>query len=114
MKKGFRVRLCSAIPIISLIIFLLIGFIGDEFGKSLWHPAWIVFFLIPITPILLGLKKLYISYPIFCVIAYITLGIIFPEWGWHPGWIIFLTIPVVSILFPKKRRTVIIDDGIED
>ena len=109
MKNSFRKRLCAAMPIICLILFLLIGFIGDEFGKSLWHPAWIVFFLIPITPVLLGLKKFYVSYPIFCVILYVTLGVIFPGWGWHPGWIIFLTIPVVSILFPK-RRTITVDN----
>ena len=109
MKNSFRKRLCAAMPIICLILFLLIGFIGDEFGQSLWHPAWIVFFLIPITPVLLGLKKFYVSYPIFCVILYVTLGVIFPDWGWHPGWIIFLTIPVVSILFPK-RRTITVDN----
>ena len=103
MKDNFRKRLCSAMPIICLIAFLLIGFIGDYYGKSLWHPGWIVFLLIPVAPFLLGIKKIIISYPLFTAIMYIIMGIIWPEWGWHPGWIIFLTIPVVSILFPKKR-----------
>ena len=85
-------------------MFLLLGFIGDSKGTNWWKYSWLVFFLIPITPILLGTKKLVISYPLIVVVVYILMGVFWEDYGWHPGWIIFLTIPIVSILFPQKNN----------
>ena len=96
--NDFRRRLVSATPLICLIIYLFIGFYYE-----IWHPTWVIFFLIPAMPILLGLKKIIFSYPLFCVIGYVILGAVFDMW--HPGWLIFLTIPVVWILFPAKTQS---------
>ena len=97
MKDDIRGRIVAATPLICLIIYLFVGFYFN-----LWHPTWVIFFLIPCMPVLLGLKKIIFSYPLFCVIAYILLGVFFHFW--HPGWLIFLTIPVVWILFPAKNQ----------
>ena len=96
MRTSFRNRLVAATPLICLIVYLFVGFYFN-----VWHPTWVIFFLIPIMPVLLGLERLVISYPLFCVVAYILLGVFLDFW--HPGWLIFLTIPVVSILFPNKK-----------
>lgn len=96
-------RIIDATPLITLFIFLLLGFIGKEMGENWWKFAWLVFLLIPLMPIILGVKKLRISYTLIVIVAYILMGVFWPDYGWHPGWIIFLTIPIVNILFPSKR-----------
>ena len=97
MKHNYRKRIVAATPMICLIIYLFIGF---QFEK--WHPTWLVFFLIPVMPFLLGLKKIVVTWPLCCAIIYLIMGIGFGYW--HPGWLIFLTIPVVGILFPHKIK----------
>lgn len=108
MKKpyNFRKRLMAATPIMCVIAFLLLGCIWD-----LWHPGWMVFFLIPIMPFLIGYKKMHITYPLVCAIAYLIMGIGFDLW--HPGWIIFLTIPVFDI-FTKGIKNRDDDDDDDD
>lgn len=96
MKDDYRKRIVSATPLMCLIAYLFIGF---QFG--IWHPTWAIFFLMPIMPFLLGLKKIIITWPVCCVFIYLIAGICFSYW--HPGWLIFLTIPVVTILFPNKK-----------
>jgi hypothetical protein len=99
-------KIIAATPLICLIIFLLLGFVG-----GLWHPGWIVFFLIPLVPIFLGVKKIKNVYSLVCVILYLIMGL---AWGlWHPGWIIFLTIPVVAI-FTSGSKVEIIDPEDDD
>lgn len=110
MKIGIRKRICLATPMICVIIYLILGFVCD-----LWHPGWVVFFLIPIVPVVLGTKTLQIGYPLFCLVAYLIMGFIWDLW--HPGWIIFLTIPVFATLFPGKKLKIRLfgkDDDIED
>ena len=90
-----RKRIVAATPMICVIAYLCMGFIWD-----LWHPGWVVFFLVPVMPCLLGTKGIRSIYPVLCVAVFLTLGIV---WGyWHPGWIVFLTIPVFYTLFPIK------------
>ena len=96
-------KIIAATPFISLIIFLLMGYIW-----GLWHPGWLAFLLIPIVPVLLGVKKIKHIYPFICGVLYLLMGFI---WGlWHPGWIIFLTIPIFSIFTHKSKRIRIDDD----
>lgn len=104
-----KTKIISATPMITVIVYLLLGFCADA-----WHPGWIVFFAIPLVPVLLGTKSLYGIYPLLTILAYLLMGFIWDLW--HPGWIIFLTIPVVEIFLPKRhvkvikgRRTVIFD-----
>lgn len=91
-----KTKIIASTPIICLIIFLLLGFVW-----RLWHPGWLVFFFIPIVPVILGKKKIKNIYPIICAVLYLLMGF-FLDW-WHPGWIIFLTIPVVSIFTSGKE-----------
>jgi hypothetical protein len=94
-----REKIVAITPFICLIAFVLIGYYT---GK--WHPAWTVFILIPLMPFLVGLQKIRITYPLFILIVYIVLGIIFKDKWWHPGWVIFLTIPVYYILFGNFKN----------
>lgn len=91
-----RQKIIAATPLITVIIYLLLGFCANA-----WHPGWIVFFAIPIVPMILGNITLTGVYPILVVIAYLLMGFIGKLW--HPGWIIFLTIPVVEIFLPKGK-----------
>lgn len=110
MKLDFRKRVLIATPLISVFLFLGIGFFT---GK--WNYAWIVFFLIPMMPFILGLKTIKLTFPALVTFTYLIIGFI---WNlWHPGWIIFLLIPIYSILFPPKltvkiwrNKTIFTDD----
>lgn len=93
---GLRAKIIAATPLITVIVYLLLGFCADA-----WHPGWIVFFAIPIVPIILGTVTYGALYPILVVIAYLVMGFVWKLW--HPGWIIFLTIPVVEIFLPKNK-----------
>lgn len=90
-----RGRIIAATPMICIIIYLCFGFIG-----KLWHPSWVVFFLIPLMPLILGTRNIKHFYPLVCIAIYLIIGFAF-KW-WHPGWIIFLTIPVFYTLFPNR------------
>lgn len=74
---------------------------------GLWHPGWIVFFVIPIAPTLTEaiVKKdpNQFAYPVIVVAAYLLSG--FLAGLWHPMWVLFLTIPVyyIAISFFKKK-----------
>lgn len=91
---GIRGKIIAATPMITIIIYLLLGFCANA-----WHPGWIVFLAIPVVPMILGRLTLTGLYPILVVIAYLVMGFVWKIW--HPGWIIFLTIPVVEIFLPK-------------
>lgn len=93
---SFRHKIIAATPMCCLIIFLLLGFC-----LGAWHPGWVIFFLIPVMPVLLGIKKIRRIYPTLCAVIYLILGFGFSLW--HPGWIIFLTIPVVDIFISKGK-----------
>ncbi len=94
---SLKSKIIVATPMISIIIYLLLGYCADA-----WHPGWIVFFAIPLVPMVLNVKSIYGFYPVLVIIAYLLMGFI---WNlWHPGWIIFLTIPVVEIFVPRKHE----------
>ncbi|MGM9970551.1 MAG: hypothetical protein ACI35S_09180 [Anaeroplasma sp.] len=97
---SLRRRIIAATPMICLIIYLSIGFVFN-----IWHPTWVVFFLIPVMPAILN-KHFYRGiYPLTCLTAFFVMGFV---WNlWHPGWIVFLTIPVYYTLFDpylKKKK----------
>lgn len=72
------------------VVFLLLGSIYD-----VWHPAWLLFLLIPIEITLLeAFKKknpMLFAYPVLTVLLFFICGIFYD--AWHPGWIWFITIP---------------------
>lgn len=93
-KFSWQRRVVAATPLIALLAFLALGFIGD-----LWHPGWLVFLLIPIVPFLVGLKQIRLTFPFVILVTYIIIGLL---GYWHPGWLIFLLVPIQNILFPPK------------
>lgn len=94
-----RKRIICATPLISLIIFLTMGFVWN-----MWGYGALAFLLIPLMPFFLGEINLEYIYPLVVTGVYIGLGFGFNFW--HPGWIVFLTIPVYYIIFPVKKQTI--------
>ena len=90
-------RILCATPIISLMIFLSMGFIW-----KMWGWGSLAFLLIPLMPIFLGEVNPEYIFPFVICGIYIGLG--FGLDLWHPAWIIFLSIPVYYILFPIKNK----------
>ncbi len=96
-EKSIRGRITGIMPFICTIAFILIGHY-----TGYWHPGWLVFLLIPITPLVLKLfsgnkKGIVALFTLLIIAAYFVLGF-WKSW-WHPGWVIFLLIPVVGIIF---------------
>lgn len=61
-----------------------------------WHPAWLLFLLIPIWHSLVSAimhkQPAKLAYPVVATLMYLSMGFF---WGWwHPGWVVFLTIPL--------------------
>jgi len=87
------------VAMLSVTIFLIIGFIFDG-----WAYAWLIFLTIPITAIIVDMifkkKKLIGQIPglvaLLATIAYMIMGFGFGLW--HPGWIVFLAIPITGII----------------
>ena len=83
------------VPLIVVGIYLVLGFIFD-----LWHPGWLVFFVIPIFYEFVamaearGARKKANLFPmaLFCVVTFLLLG--FLRDLWHPTWLVFLLIPI--------------------
>lgn len=100
-KTRIKKKICEITPFVSLIAFLLLGYL-----KNLWHPGWLVFLAIPLVPLILSLfdhnkKKITAVFTVFVVVVYLSIGLIFHLW--HPTWIMFLLIPIVDIIFKNKR-----------
>ncbi|HRX41211.1 MAG TPA: helix-turn-helix domain-containing protein [Clostridia bacterium] len=96
-EKSFSLR-GFPIAIVATIIFFVLGF-----AYGLWHPAWIVFLIIPLFNFFSGKngkrkprgKKypwLSFPYPILATIIFLLIGFIWG--GWIYAWLIFLTIPI--------------------
>ncbi len=94
-KKYDRKELisCHQLPITFFIVILYL--LAGVFGGA-WHPAWLLFLMIPLWHSFVEAVKhrnpFIFAYPVLTVLLFLCIGIF---WGaWHPGWIIFLTIPV--------------------
>lgn len=98
-NMNMKERILCATPLISLIIFLCMGFIGN-----MWAWGCLAFLLVPLMPIILGEINPEYIFPIVVAGVYVAIGFGF-NW-WHPGWIIFLLIPVYYILFPAKKSPI--------
>lgn len=79
------------IDMIVVIAYIIMGVMWN-----LWHPGWLIFFIIPIwhsVAVAIRHKNLrQIAYPLITIVIFISLGIF--KNLWHPGWIVFLTIPI--------------------
>ena len=82
-------------PLFVVLIFLAFGF-----AANLWHPAWLVFLLIPIYYHLAGAlcvtnkkaRLLAMPVPEVALLIYMCFGILANLWS--PTWIVFLVIPL--------------------
>ncbi|NLL76274.1 MAG: helix-turn-helix domain-containing protein [Clostridiales bacterium] len=78
----------------SLMIVLVYVIVGVFFNA--WHPAWLLFFLIPLWHSFVSAVKkrnMHIfAYPVLATLLFLCAG--FFMYAWHPGWVIFLTIPI--------------------
>lgn len=93
-----RRRILSAIPLISLLLFLYAGL----YEKN-WRLGWTFFLLIPISAMLLTGKinrRLNESMPLICLLVFLFLGFGFELW--NPGWAVFLLIPITNLIFAKR------------
>lgn len=80
-------------PFSALIVILYIV-MGILF--HVWHPAWLLFLLIPLWNTLIeAIKKrnpLIFGYPVLATLLFLCFGFFMD--AWHPGWLIFLSIPL--------------------
>jgi len=86
-------------PIIIVAIYLALGF-----TKNMWHPAWILFLLIPIwESFIKAVEKRNFhefAFPVLVTAVFLFMGFVWPQ-KFHPTWIIFLSIPIYYMLFDK-------------
>lgn len=77
------------------ILYIAIGCI-----YNVWHPTWIIFFLIPIISSAIDAIKRkradLFAYPVLVVMIFLYFG--FVESIWHPTWVLFLTIPIYYVI----------------
>ena len=88
----------------SIVIYIVIGVVFD-----LWHPGWILFFLVPVVSTLIHAVRCrnasLFAYP--CLVLFLFLYMGFVHSMWHPAWVLFLTIPLYYPLveyFGRNRR----------
>lgn len=115
-RRHARIQLLKRIPFV-LVVLIAFFLLGSVWG--LWHPAWLLFMLIPVYASLVSAiekrSPIKFCYPVLTAFIYLLLGF-YCGW-WHPGWIIFLTIPVYYCVVPDKaefKGTVRIDLGNDD
>lgn len=77
--------------IIAIVAYIIMGVIFD-----LWHPGWLIFFLVPIIGTLIHAIRRQnpnlFAYPVLAVLIFLYMGLV--RSVWHPSWAVFLTIPV--------------------
>lgn len=87
--------------IIAIVSYIIIGACFD-----LWHPGWLIFFLVPIISTLIHAVRMrnanLFAYPILVVLIFLYVGLV--RSVWHPTWVVFLTIPVYYSLASYIRR----------
>ena len=106
-KKGIKM-LKFPFPLIVVIVFLIFGF-----AANLWHPAWLIFLLLPIYYHLAGAlcirskkaRLLAMPVPEVALLIYMCFGILANLWS--PTWIVLLVIPLYYWLvasFYKEKK----------
>ena len=78
---------------------------------NLWHPGWLIFFLVPIISTFIHAVRMrnadLFAYPILVVLVFLYVGLVHSIW--HPTWVVFLTIPLYYSFTGYIRRTHIKD-----
>ena len=88
--------------ILAIVSYIIIGAC-----YNLWHPGWLIFFLVPIISTFIHAVRMrnanLFAYPILVVLVFLYVGLV--HYIWHPTWVVFLTIPVYYSLVSYIRRT---------
>ena len=88
--------------LLAIVSYIIIGFCFD-----LWHPGWLIFFLIPIISTFIHAVRNHnadlFAYPVLVVLVFLYVGLVHDIW--HPTWVVFLTIPVYYSFTAYIRRT---------
>ena len=88
--------------LIAIVSYIVIGALFD-----LWHPGWLIFFLVPIVSTFIHAVRRHnadlFAYPVLAVLVFLYVGLVHDVW--HPTWVVFLTIPVYYSLTSYIRRT---------
>ena len=90
--------------IIAIVSYIIIGACFD-----LWHPGWLIFFLVPIISTFIHAVRMrnadLFAYPILVVLIFLYVGLV--RSVWHPTWVVFLTIPVYYSItsYIRRKRT---------
>ncbi|MCM1124209.1 MAG: helix-turn-helix transcriptional regulator [Eubacterium sp.] len=88
--------------IIAIVVYIMIGAI-----YGVWHPGWLIFFLVPIISTLIyAIRKRnpnLFAYPVLAVLVFLYIGLVHSVW--HPTWVVFLTIPVYYSIAGYLVRT---------
>ncbi len=103
-QKNVKDKIVGVMPFISLIIFMLMGFIYD-----MWNPGWMAFLLIPLVAIILhtnARNAIVAIMPFVSVIAFLILGFYYNLW--NPGWMVFLLIPMIAIILNTRFKDMIV------
>jgi transcriptional regulator with XRE-family HTH domain len=112
LKDEYRKEVIHAVEgataFMSVIGYLLIGFITSDWGRG-----WVIFFALPIIPTfveaIINRDANRFAFPVLVTAIYLTLGMYEVPWGWHPGWVIFFSIPlyylIIEIVLLIKRRS---------
>ncbi len=97
-QKSWKNKLMAILPLLITAIYLFLGF-----QYNLWHPYWVLFFLIPLASTILYSKKVLSMGTISFLVTgtYFLLGLIWHLW--HPAWLIFFLIPILAILIGDVR-----------
>lgn len=99
-RHHIKGKIIAVTPLLCITAYLTIGFV-----LNIWSPSWVIFFLIPLVPMILNIfnkKKreavmAFIS--IATVVGYLCIGLF--AHIWHPSWLIFFLIPIFSILLSR-------------
>lgn len=77
--------------ILAIVSYIIIGVCFD-----LWHPGWLIFFLVPIISTFIHAVRNHnpnlFAYPILVLFIFLYVGFVYHIW--HPTWVVFLTIPL--------------------
>ncbi|MBO5208559.1 MAG: helix-turn-helix domain-containing protein [Lachnospiraceae bacterium] len=85
----------------------IVAYIAIGCFFNLWHPGWLIFFLVPIISSLIkAIKKRKpekFAYPVLVLLIFLYVGLV--EYIWHPTWVLFLTIPIYYSLIDYFKDT---------
>ena len=97
-------------------ILAIIGYIVIGACFDMWHPGWLIFFLVPIISTLIHAVRKHnanlFAYPMLVVLIFLYVGLV--HYVWHPTWVVFLTIPLYYSFTGYIRRTRARDAGEEN